>query len=204
MAVDLATRGYVQMAIMTLLMVTGYLRPSDALNMKRGDILAPAARVSRFFSLLLYRQELPDRSKVGDADDSILLDHQWTQFLNPLLEVLRQGSPNQPVWSHNYAEYVKEFKRSARRMGLDLVPYQARHSGASLDRVDNRRPLMEVMKRGRWKSVKSLARYEKAGRLQYTANQYTPAQRAYMEVCEARLGPLILGFSEFQPTAPCI
>jgi hypothetical protein len=57
------------------------------------------------------------------------------------------------------------FRRAAHNIGVDAVPCQGRHSGASLDRASNRRTQEEVQKRGRWATLTSVKRYEKAGRL---------------------------------------
>lgn len=51
---------------------------------------------------------------------------------------------------------------------MDAVPYQARHSGPSIDRAANSRTQEEVRKRGGWLARQSVARYEKAGRLAAT------------------------------------
>ena len=190
------------MALMLLVMLSAYLRPSEALNMKRGDLVPPVSGVSSHWSLLLFREEHGLTSKTGETDDSILLDHEWLKFAEPLLEILHKGPEGQRVWSFRYDQFLREFRTSARRLGVELVPYQARHSGASLDRVDNRRPQLEVQKRGRWRSYKSLVRYEKAGRLQYTAAQASPQLRAYTEACAARLAPLMLGVDASIPVPP--
>ena len=42
--------------------------------------------------------------------------------------------------------------------------YQCRHTGASMDVVDNLRPLLEIKRRGRWHTEESLKRYAKGGR----------------------------------------
>ena len=202
LAVDLASRGHMQMGLMLLLMVSAYLRPNEALNMKKADILAPQKCVTQYYSLLLFREELPERSKTGESDDSVVLDAEWLMWANPLWEQLRQGPAESPVWSFAYPAFLKQFRISAERIGVAVVPYQARHSGPSIDRISKLRPLDEVQKRGRWKSFKGVTRYEKAGRLQYSANSYTVQQHAYLDVCEARLGPLMLGSTSFQPSPP--
>eukprot|EP00973_Karenia_brevis_P086983 12061932-Karenia_brevis.AAC.1 len=59
------------------------------------------------------------------------------------------------------------FKRVAKLLGVTPlpVPHQLRHAGASADRAQNRRPLAEVKKRGRWASDRSVARYNKENRI---------------------------------------
>ena len=45
----------------------------------------------------------------------------------------------------------------------NIVRYQCRHSGASLDKAGLHRTMLEIKKRGRWKMDSSIARYEKSG-----------------------------------------
>ena len=74
-----------------------------------------------------------------------------------------------------------------------MLPYAWHHSGPSIDRAQNRRTLAEVQKRGRWKHAKSVARYEKAGRLGMSVRELTSEQMAYCEICERHLGDFICG-----------
>ena len=67
------------------------------------------------------------------------------------------------VWNFTYAEYLKVFQEAARELGVQVVPYQARQSGPSIDRANRRRDLNEVQKRGGWMTRKTVQRYEKAG-----------------------------------------
>ena len=76
---------------------------------------------------------------------------------------------------------------------LHLVPYQGRHSGASIDRSERSRSSEEVTKRGRWKQFKNVARYEKAARLAATDNALSQAQRTHCMACERHLADFILG-----------
>ena len=82
---------------------------------------------------------------------------------------------------------------AAKRLQIDVTPYNMRHSGPSIDRSQNLRPLLEVQKRGRWKSHKSVARYEKSARLAANFNQLpTKTQRHCLHV-ETLLGDVMLG-----------
>ena len=55
------------------------------------------------------------------------------------------------------------------------------------------------MKRGRWRSMKSLARYERHARLAATLHELPAATQRYAQVCERRLEDIIL-----QPMPPHI
>ena len=74
-----------------------------------------------------------------------------------------------------------------------VVPYQMRHSGASIDMARRWRRLADVQKRGQWKTTRSVARYEKHARLAATWATLSSAQQNVFLVCEAQLADIILG-----------
>ena len=79
-------------------------------------------------------------------------------------------------------------RRAASRLGLaELVPYQTRHSWASLDRVLEYRSLAEVNQRGQWWADKSVVRYDKHARLAHGYHLLGTALRAHLGVCELSL-----------------
>ena len=79
-------------------------------------------------------------------------------------------------------------------MGLGhTVPYQMRHSGPSIDRCLSLRTIEECQKRGRWKTWKSLTRYEKAARLGAAWSALAPAEQARLTQCETNVAALVLG-----------
>ena len=94
---------------------------------------------------------------------------------------------------------MKKLKEAIQAVGvMDLVPYQMRHSGPSIDRVKGRRSLDECRKRGRWQSWRSLVRYEKAARLGHAWNMLSATVRSRLLVCERSLEALLLKL----PSAP--
>lgn len=194
LATDLTSRSFLSIAILVLVSVSAYLGPSEALGIKKGDIIAPARGVTPCWSFLLFREELPDRSKAGTADDSLALDSCWTAaWLGPVLEVLSAGLANQRAFSFTYPEYLRQFVLSCRRLGVLATPFQARRSGASIDISKGYRSLETVQKRGRWKATKSVVLYEGAARLANTMHSYSARAQALMKLCEEHLAAIILG-----------
>ena len=192
---DLSHRGFRAMAIMLLLMVTCYLRPSDAMRMRHGDIIPPAHGVSRFWSLLLHRAEHGITSKTKTVDDSILLDTPTIQpWIATIAKVLREGKESDFIWTFSYPDFSREFARSVKRLGVlhSVVPYMGRHSGPSIDRVTGVRDLLEIQKRGRWLQFKSVQRYEKHARLAEVTNSLSAESAAYMKAAEVHLEAVLL------------
>ena len=111
-----------------------------------------------------------------------------------LWETLHDQPSGTLALGFGYASYFKEFKKVATALGVpEAVPYQARHSGPSIDLALRRRTLDSAKKRGRWRTDRSLHRYEKAGRLQQVANRWTEVQRAHFNRSAELVEALILG-----------
>ena len=96
-------------------------------------------------------------------------------------------------WSFAYPGFLASFKRACNLVGIRAVPYQARHSGASIDRLKEVRTLGEVQKRGRWMSHKSVARYEKGGRLGEQMNRLPKALQEHLGRCLSGLADFVSG-----------
>ena len=159
--------------------------PQPWMLMQRGSLIPPVHGVSLFWCLLLYRTE----------DASIALN---TPALQPrfsvVAQVLKEVRESDFIWPFSYHEFSREFARSVRRVGIEhsVVPYMARHSGPSIDRMSGVRDLLEIQKRGRWLQFKSVQRYEKAARLAEVTNSLSAVSVAYMKTAEAHLEAVLL------------
>ena len=87
-------------------------------------------------------------------------------------EAMRQPSPFRPQeeWGRDM-----EFAASVAELGLARTGivhiYQTRHGGASHDAASRHRPIEEIQKRGRWRCLRSVARYENGGRINQVLNR---------------------------------
>lgn len=166
----------VQKAAFNLLQVSTYSRPGSLLKLRRMGLARPTAGVTSCWSMITSLSETTDTSKTGSKDDSILLDSEWLRFLDPMLESMSRGPQMDYVWKFDYSEYIAVFNACCQDLKLELVPYQARHSGPSIDRAAKTTDLDEVRKRGGWATRQSVARYEKAGRLAATWQKLGPCR----------------------------
>ena len=95
--------------------------------------------------------------------------------------------PSEKIFEYRYEDFTKEFRRATRALGRkDIVPYQCRHSGASLDKL-------EIKKRGMWKSDNSIVRYQKSGRLAQIQSDPNTSQLTYFKATDLTLEELIFG-----------
>jgi hypothetical protein len=131
---------------------------------------------------------------VGVYDETIMLDSAWLTWMGPIYEALKSGPQDLPLFSFSYPEFVKEFGHVNEDLKMEgVVPYQMRHSGPSVDRCRELRTSLEVQRRGRWKTIKSLLRYERAARMAREWHSYSARQQTLFESCEAALEALMLG-----------
>ena len=181
------------MAFAVLLGVGCYLRPNELLRLQPHNLVEPSVATSAHWSLLMFRSEEQDRSKTNDSDDSLTVDCKWLEWAGPIFEELSRGKAGQSIWPFCYPSFLAQFKLASKALGLGLVPYLMRHSGPSIDRAKGWRSQAECQKRGRWRSWKSLVRYEKAARLGVLWGMMNKEAKDYCLVCERGLGDLVLG-----------
>ena len=144
--------------------------------------------------MLLWPSERDGRSKVLGSDDSLPLESKMLPWLPALLECLATGPPEEKIFDFSYQDLVREFGRSKRRLRIKrLVPYQTRHSGASIDLCLGHRSIREVQSRGRWASEKSMLRYNKSAKLAQSMKQFDSRQLDYFRMAESRLEALFFG-----------
>ena len=149
--VDLAERGHPLMAIWVLLAVHGYLRPGECMSLQRQGLVPPSTSMQGYWALLVFPSERSERSKVGEADNSITLDSKWAQRMSQVWEGLHVKNDGRSVWNFIYPALVKECWRLdfqahgfPKRLYFQFVPYQCRHSRATHDHTVEARPLLEI------------------------------------------------------------
>ena len=180
------------MAVYTLMLLNTYLRPSQLLSCLGKSLLPPTLGASRHWTLLVHPEDQLGRSKTGEADVSFLLDCKYLQWMPPIYIVLAQRSKDLPLFNFNYPEFCAEMKVISSIVQFPLVPYQLRHSGASIDRADNNRALTDVQARGQWKALRSCLRYDKHARLAETFQRHTDAIKTHARDCEQHLEAIVL------------
>ena len=86
------------------------------------------------------------------------------------------------------------FKSAAAAVDLPaIVPYQLRHSGLSWQKLHQRRGQVAIMRRGRWRSLASLSRYEKGGIVMKEYAKLPEALGQHLERCAASVQRVMLG-----------
>jgi hypothetical protein len=183
-AVERARLGSVRAGIFTLVMVAAYLRIRELLSLTVASLMAPTNQGVRYWTLLLFPAEFEERSKTGQADDTIALDCEAIQFLNPCFAQLARQDPTESLLGMAYLDFYRLFMKVSLTLGLPTRPSEGRHSGPSIDRAMKTRTPEEVRRLGRWAALKSVGRYEKSGRLNQTWTALTEKQQQHCLRCE--------------------
>ena len=182
-------------AVWTLVAFGGYLRPSDNMRLRKQDLVPPVGSLSHRWCLVLNSEDYNLTSKTGVSDESIIWDNEETEWMGAVFSAIKaSGPPASPVYQFDYPEMAESFRGVTEILGIaPFVPYQLRHSGPSWDRLHRRRSQAAIMKRGRWRSLASLARYEKGGMVTKQFLTHPQKLRDHMERCAQHLRAVMLG-----------
>lgn len=124
-------------------------------------------------------------SKTGESDDTVLIDERSGEGAHAAIQYVYSTVKNdaEALADFSLSSYAAEIKKPFTNLNLaklKVCPYAMRHGGASTDSLRHGtsrsflhgRSLQEIKKkRGRWKSMASVRRYEKSGVL---LKQWTP------------------------------
>ena len=189
----LVAMGFHMMAIFMALAVSTYAAPISLFMLHPADIVPPKVSEPDFWSLLVHPAGRVDRSKTRDAGTMVQLDSSWLLFLGPVLEQLRGQRSDLPVWGFRYPQLLAGMHEVCHQLGIeDITPYQARHSGASIDRSNGERSRAAVQRRGEWKHFKSRVRHENSASLRPAALKYDVTLVAHGEECRLALERILV------------
>eukprot|EP00438_Fugacium_kawagutii_P030549 Skav235998 [mRNA] locus=scaffold348:388416:392834:+ [translate_table: standard] len=150
-------------------------RPSEMCRLKVRDVVFPNRRLRRnhqktVVTLHSFEDGIP--SKTHEFDETIELDLPHHQFLTHMLQdmISKLRLQKESLLFNLEAVQVREFLQEAQEQLRihnigPLHPYRWRHGGASTDFWEKHRDLAAIQKRGRWRAMASVRRYEKGGRL---------------------------------------
>ena len=94
-----------------------------------------------------------------------MMDSDRLKWMGPVYKRLADDRSEQRAFDFGYPVFCRTFAQTTAELQIEVVPYQGRHSGINIDLAMGLRSLGAAAKRGRWQSMKSVRRYEKAGRL---------------------------------------
>ena len=154
-----------------LLQLETYARPSEILKAKRRDVIAPASRACKYWGLIFGNSQFSEMTKAKQQDDTVLLDSLDRNYAPKVLKMAASHCAQDDQFLFgpiSLAQYEDLFKQSRAAVGLasfSLTPHCVRHSGPSVDFLHRARSATEIQTRGRWKTQKSILRYQKPGQM---------------------------------------
>ena len=161
-------QGRDELGLFLLLAFVMYPRPGELLSIKPSQLVPPIPAAGVYadqWGLILSPSQLGVAGKTGEFDESLLMDWPELRWMDPLLHALRRRPCQCSVWNFDADSLRRMFNQVVHLSGIEnLKPvlYSLRHGGASHDILCRHRTIVEVKRRGRWRSDSSLNRYEKA------------------------------------------
>eukprot|EP00438_Fugacium_kawagutii_P022824 Skav218924 [mRNA] locus=scaffold2031:23111:23944:+ [translate_table: standard] len=159
------------LAAAVLLQLDTYARPSEILKMRKSDVIRPSSQHCKFWGIIIGNSERDEVTKTGTQDDTVLLDSHDRAFAVQILEMLynHAKSPQSKLFgSTTLRAYEVAMKHACQTAGLArfrFSPHSVRHSGPSIDSLQKSRAPEQIMSRGRWRTLKSIQRYQKPGQM---------------------------------------
>ena len=161
-ATTFVCRGAWSTGVAVLLAFECYLRVGVLSRLTRGDVATSSDdRLGSVFSGMALRLL---NTKTGN--------YQWvtvrSTLVQGLLRLLLQGigeQPQSPLFSFSASSFRKGFKETVLSLGLTdrYVPHSLRHGGATHDHIRGI-SLEEIVRHGRWASMRSAKHYIQRGR----------------------------------------
>ncbi|CAK0857819.1 unnamed protein product, partial [Prorocentrum cordatum] len=107
-----------------LLMVGAYPRPSELLSLRRGSLAPPARGGPADWSLHLFPREEIKRSKVGSADDTVVMNSERMRWADPVFAHMAKGSSAEKPFPWDYQQFGRLVRGAGDRLWIPVVPYQ--------------------------------------------------------------------------------
>ena len=186
------------MALMTIISFDLYLRPGEALDIRKRNVVPPVKSAGKQFqwvTVVIRDQEGQRPDKVGVFDNSLALNNKHTMWIGRfLLEHVKTLKKDSFIFSFSMDEYRKQFVKFGAALGLGTVhPYQLRHGGATEDLTSGRLDHNGVKARGRWRTDQSVRRYAKSGRVQQLLSQMSAHQIQFCKWAETNMPKVFAG-----------
>lgn len=199
-AMQLAKMHKPHQAVCWLVMVDTYLRPTELIEMAPHQLIPPQQQKGMSHAVLLINPNNRQKySKTGELDESLHNSRPWlSQVMVPYWQTRKRATR---IWPFNFSRMRLDFLAATRSLGLAALKpclYLARHRGASLDRLQNKMRLLEVQRRGRWRSETSVRRYK----TRHSAGCGQSADRKTTVHFQQRVGPLSTVHAAAPPIAP--
>ena len=138
----------VDLAMLLMVQLDAYLRPSEALSLTKAHLACPKGNKYPFWGLAIAPADLGDQTKTGTSDESVLLgDLAHNKWIGSAFRLFVDSSSENLFGSVCLAFYEKWLRAACKRLHYKttcVLPHVLRHTGASNDVFHKRRGLLDV------------------------------------------------------------
>ena len=197
LAMEILWKGRPDIAVLVLLMMETYCRPSEPMRLRVRDVVPGQNKTGvRATAILLHPFECGVPAKNQQFDQTVLLDLPRHKALaSALLRLCAGRRDDELVFSRAPPSLGPLFHEMGSQLRIEalgaLHPYRLRHTGASFDFASSVRSLEQIQKRGRWNDPRSLRRYEHGGRLNELFARLEPDVIKHALKCEKLLSKVL-------------
>ncbi len=176
-------------AAATLIAADGYLRPSEALGLRKEDFFCSGRGTQQEWSVVVapLTRALPAKNK--QFDDGFIAGAHDRTYVKSLLKLLVPStSLGEKVFAPlSLPHWEKMFRAFSKEEGVRMTPHGLRHTGPSHDFHAHKTPLHSLQMRGRWLCIESCRRYAKPARLLRGVAALSKGQLLRAATCEKEL-----------------
>ena len=159
---------YLMAAALSVICFDGYVRPSEALAIRRRDVTPPTlGAAARGWAITIAPiGGRPSKNAQFDSGFVVgILDRNWVCNVVDALYSAAASDDDFLFGSLTLNSLESMFRESSRVLGIKILPHGLRHAGPSHDAVVNKMSIEDIQVRGRWLSLESCRHYSKPAAL---------------------------------------
>ena len=165
-------------AALVWLAFDGYLRPTEALSLRKDDVYTSVTKKVLHISVVVAPRSRGTPAKNKQFDDGYTVGAHGRIEAKHIMQVLVEDTPDKellfpditlPLWE----AWCRQFSSAEK---LKISPHCLRHGGPSHDVYHHQATIQDVQWRGRWMAVESCRRYTKPAKMLRARAALTPSQ----------------------------
>ena len=168
-------------AAFAFLSLDSYLRPSEALALRKRDVCPPRRGAAATGWALTIAPQGGAPAKNQQFDAGVIVGSHDRGWVCKVLELLYLACDNDDDFLFKnlaLTDVERVFREYSRKLRFKILPHGMRHAGPSHDAVVHHVRIEDIFTRGRWLALDSCRRYAKPAALLRQLRVLTPQQLA--------------------------
>jgi hypothetical protein len=141
LAMELLREGLGHLALMLIIHLDGYFRPSEVISLKRRQVILPIASAGKAYEealvITLGMSAHQERTKTGQTDDTIHVGTHRPWLRDVFIKYVQSiDGAESRLWDYELDRYECLIRRLVADLGMEalkMTPHCLRHAGASND-----------------------------------------------------------------------